>query len=141
MSSHLTFYIVPKRKLNKEEKKYISLVAYSRSSDIYQYFYENINPAFEGYGVTKDNYTILTKENINLVINDFNHDIQKAQNRLIEYEKYAKDNVDYINEIIELKEYIKNLQYWRDKTSFIEDIVNDIDNYYAEIEEICCNIS
>lgn len=139
MSSYLTFYIVPKRKSDKEEKKYISLVAYSRNSDIYQYFRENINPVFADYN-KEIPYTTLTKESIGEVIEDFSNDIQKAQTRLVEYEKYAKDNPDYINEIIELKEYIIDLQYWKDKVSFLEDIVDDTSSTYSEIEEVCCNI-
>ena len=138
MSSYLTIYIVPKRKSDKEEKKYIPLTAYSRSSEMYQYFDENIHPAFIGNSEEVP-YTTLTSESIMEVLNDFNNDINKAQTRLTEYEKYAKDNPEYIDEIISMKEYIQDLQYWRDKVSFIEDIIGDM-SIYKEIEEVCCNI-
>lgn len=138
MSSYLTIYIVPKRKSEKEEKKYIPLTSYSRNSEIYQYFYENIHPA---YISSKEPvpYTVLTSESITTVLTDFADSINKAQTRLTEYETYANGILEYINEIIELKEYIKNLQYWKDKTSFVRDIINDI-NVFSEIEEVCCNI-
>lgn len=57
----------------------------------------------------------------------------------MEYEKYARDNPDYIQEIIELKQYISDLQYTQGKVTFIEDMIDDID-FYEEIEEVCCNI-
>ena len=63
------------------------------------------------------------------------------ENECMLYEKYAINNLDLINEIIELKEYIEDLQYWKDKTSFIQDLISDIDYYDNGIEEVCCNIN
>ena len=68
-------------------------------------------------------------------------EIDYANKRLVEYEKYAINNSDLINEIIELKEYIEDLQYWKDKTSFIQDLISDIDYYDNGIEEVCCKIN
>ena len=121
MSSYLSIYIVPKRKSDKEEKKHIIVAAFSRNSEIYQYFNENIHPAYNG---NKEHpYTIITS----------------SKDRLMEYEKYAKDNPDYIQEIIELKQYISDLQYTQGEVCFIEEMVDGID-FYDEIEEVCCNI-
>lgn len=136
MSSYLSIYIVPKRKSDKEEKKYILLAAFSRNSEIYQYFSENIHPIFAG---KEDSYTTITKESIGEVITDLSKDISSSKDRLAEYEKYAKDNPDYIQDIIELKQYISDLQYSQGKAAFIDDIVEDID-FHEEIEEVCCNI-
>lgn len=138
MSSYLSIYIVPKRKSPEEQKKHILLTSYSRNSDLYQYFDENINPAFVGNG-KETPYTVLTEEKIRLVLDDFDKDINKAKASLTEYEKYAHDNPDYIQEIIGMKEHISELQYWRDKASFIQDMIEDIP-IYDEIGEICCNI-
>lgn len=138
MSSYLSIYIVPKRKSSDEEKKHIILASYSRSSELYQYFDTNLNIAWVG---NKDvtPYTTLSKEDIACVLDDFSKDIATAQNRLIEYEKYAANKPEYIQEIIGLKEYISDLQYWKNKTSFIDDMIEGID-FYDEIEEVCCNI-
>ena len=138
MSSYLSFYIVPKRKSQEEPKQYIPLTAYSRSTEIYQFFDENIHPVFIGSS-EETPYTTLTSEKINWVLQDFDKDISAATSRLTEYEKYAKDNPEYINEIIELKEYISDLNYWKNKTSFIADIIEDM-GCYKQIEEVCCNI-
>ena len=137
MSSYLSFYVVPKRKSEEEQKQYIILTAYSRSCDIYQYFNDNLNIAYAG---NEDEYTTLTTENIASVINDFKRDIDNAFKRLVEYEKYAPNNPEYIDEIIELKKYIEDLQYWKDKTSFIVDMIEDTKFYSSGIEEVCCNI-
>ena len=137
MSSYLSFYIVPKRKSEEEQKQYIILTSYSRSYDIYQYFNDNLNVAYAG---NEDKYTTLTAEDITLVINDFKRDIDNASKRLIEYEKYAPNNPEYIDEIIELKKYIEDLQYWKDKTSFIADMIEDTKFYSSGVEEVCCNI-
>ena len=137
MSSYLSFYIVPKRKSEEEQKQYIILTSYSRSYDIYQYFNDNLNVAYVG---NEDKYTTLTAEDITLVINDFKRDIDNASKRLIEYEKYAPNNPEYIDEIIELKKYIEDLQYWKDKTSFIADMIEDTKFYSSGVEEVCCNI-
>lgn len=139
MSSYLSIYIVPKRKSEKEEKKHILLTSYSRSTDIYQYFDENIHPVFVGNN-EKTPYTTITMEDILTVTKDMSQDIVKAKNVLTEYEKYAPHNPEYIQDILETKEYITNLQYWKDKVSFIEDMIDSIP-FYEEIEEVCCNIS
>lgn len=137
MSSYLSIYIVPKRKSNKEEKKHIMVAAFSRNSEIYQYFNENIHPAF--IGSIKPNYTTITRKSISDVVVDLNKDINSSKDRLAKYEKYAKDNPDYIQEIIELKKYISDLQYVQGEVCFIEEMVDGID-FYDAIEEVCCNI-
>lgn len=136
MSSYLSFYIVPKRKSEKEKKKYIILASYSRSTELYHYFDEHIHPAYCGSDIS---YTPLSSEDVSSVLADFTNDISKAQARLTEYEKYAKDNPEYIDDIISMKEYISELEYWKAKASFIEDILSDM-SCYEEIEEMCCNI-
>lgn len=137
MSSYLSFYIVPKRKSDKEEKKHIIIASYSRSSEIYQRFYENLGVA---YIADEQKYTTLSKEDIYRVKSDLKEDIEKTVKRYTEFERYAKDNPDYINEIIELKEYAEDLEYWKAKISFLQDIAEEAGMYSSGIEEVCCNI-
>ena len=137
MSSYLSFFIVPKRKSDKEPKKHIIIASYCRSSEIYQYFDENLHPVWAS---NEEKYTTITIENLTLVFNDLNKDIEKAKARLTEYEKYASKNPNYIQEIIETKEYIQGLECWKNKITFIEDMLDDMP-CYEEIEEICCHIS
>jgi coproporphyrinogen III oxidase-like Fe-S oxidoreductase len=138
MSSYLSIYIVPKRTSQEEPKKHIILTAYSRSTEIYEYFSNNLHPTFIGNG-KESHYTAINSSDITAIMQDFENDLKKAKDRLVEYEKYASNNPDYIEDIIDIKEYIHNLQYWKDKASFIMDIINDKD-LYNDIEEVCCNI-
>lgn len=137
MSSYLSIYIVPKRKSEEEEKKHIIVATFSRNTELYQYFDENISPAY--IGSKEHPYTTITRKSISEVIADLDKDIDSSKDRLAEYEKYAKDNPDYIQEIIELKKYISDLQYTQGEVCFIEEMVDGID-FYEEIEEVCCNI-
>lgn len=137
MSSYLSVYIVPKRKSEEEEKKHILILSYSRSSDIYRYFDENIHPAFIDIEDTR--YTILDKESLRVVLDDVRKDIDKAKSRLELYEKYASSNAEYIEEIMSQKEYLEDLEYCKSQISVIEDIVDNAE-FYDDIEEVSCNI-
>lgn len=138
MSSYLSFYIVPKRKSQEEPKKYILLLAFSRNSDIYRYFNENINITWIGNN-EEIPYTTLTMEDIHRVLEDISSDMDSSQRRLVEFEKYASKNSDYVNEIISLKEYISELQYAKHQTEFIALLLEGME-FYEDIEEVCCNI-
>lgn len=135
MSSYLSFFIVPKRKSKKEAKKHIMIASYSRNTDIYQYFSDNISPVFNGF---ETHYTSLTQEKVNTVMQDIIKGIGSARSRLTEYEKYASDNPDYIDSIIETKETIQDLECLKGIVSFIDEMVRGI-TFYGEIEEVCCN--
>lgn len=138
MSSYLSFYIVPKRKSSEEPKKHILLLAFSRSSYIYQYFNDNVRITWIGNN-EETPYTTLTMEDIHRVLEDISSDMDSSKRRLVEFEKYAAKNSDYVNEIISLKEYISELQYAKHQTEFIELLLDGM-KFYEEIEEVCCNI-
>lgn len=138
MSSYLSFYIVPKRKSQEEPKKHIVLLSFSRNSDIYRYFNENVRITWIGNN-EETPYTTLTRDDIHRVIEDISSDMDSSQRRLTEFEKYAAQNADYVNEIISLKEYISELQYAKHQTEFIGLILEEME-FYEEIEEVCCNI-
>lgn len=137
MSSYLSFYIVPKKRKENEEKRHILILSYSRSSEIYQYVHENINPAFVGSDGEK--YTTLDKENLGTVMRDIRQDIAKVKERLELYEKYASSNADLIEDVISQREYLKELEFCESQLCFIEDLVDNAE-FYKEVEEVCCNI-
>lgn len=135
MSSYLTFYIVPKT----EGAKPISLISYSRSSDIYQYFNENINPAFIGIE-DEAKYTELTLEKVDIVLEDLNKSIDKTNNRILEYQKYAAGNMEIIHEILNDKEYLEELKYTLHKIEFIRDLVDESKYSCSGYSKVLCNI-
>lgn len=138
MSSYLNIYLVPKRKdKEKESKQYLLLTSYSRSNDVYEAFYENINPVFVG---NEEKYTILTKENMQDVLNDVSKSINLTKEKIKLYEKYASDHPDYIQSIIDEREVLKDYEQTYGDVAFISDIVSNTIDDYNSFEEVCCNI-
>lgn len=138
MSSYLSFYIVPSRRTTSEPKRHLIILSYPKNSEICKAFTDNIQIVYAGNG---EKYTTLTYDDIQSVIEDLSKSIEKTRNRLYEYEKYSSFSADYISEILDLKEYIKDLEEVKAKTSLLADMV-DLPNYYGDsaIEELCCNI-
>lgn len=134
MSSYLTFYLKV-----KEIEKPVSLISYSRSTDIYQYFSENINPAYIGMD-DETKYTELKQSDVDAVIADMNIDIAKAKKRIEEYEKHAGGSQEIIEEILNWKEYIEDLEYWVHKVEFIKELVIDSGYSYCSYDKVLCNV-
>ena len=131
MSSYLSFYLVPKA--HPEER--LLLQSFSRSSEVYQRFFDNLSIAYAG---NEEKYTKLTVSDVESVIRDLDDDIAKAEARRVEYEKFCHDNLELIEEMISTKEYIRDLQSTRDYISFIRDILADLD--YSGFSDVLCNI-
>lgn len=134
MSSYLTFYLKV-----KEVEKPISLVSYSRSTDIYQYFSENVNPTYIGMD-DETKYTELKQSDVDSVIADMNIDIGKAKKRIEEYEKHAGGNQEIIEEILTWKEYIEDLEYWLHKVEFIKELVTEANYSWTSYDKVLCNV-
>ena len=135
MSSYLTFYIKPK----EEGSKPISLISYSRNSEIYQYFKDSINPAYIGNG-DEMNYTELTVSDINKVIEYLKDNIDKAKARLYEYEKHASGNLEIIEEILNQKDYLNDLGITLYQIYFIQNIVEESTYSWNDYNKVLCNI-
>ena len=135
MSSYLTFYVVPKA----EGSKPLALVSYTRSSAIYRCFDETLNVAYIGMG-DEPQYTELTVNKVNEVIEDMKDEIEGNKKRIAEYEKHAAGNTDIIEYIIELKEDTEILEYFLHKVEFIKDLVEKASNGWNEYNKILCNV-
>lgn len=143
MSSYLTFYLVPKKDKG-EAKEPLVLMNYSRSSDIYQAFYENINVAYKGND-DKPNYTELTKEMVNNVVNAVKKDYDDAQKNFttrmeayksIKLEGEAFEN--YVEDFQSTTLYLEELKESIIQIEFIASIVADLE--YSDFEKILINI-
>lgn len=139
MSSYLTFYLIPKAEDSKPEVKPISLISYSRSSNVYQYFNDTIHPAYIGIG-DETQYTELTINKVDEVIEELKNDISKAQKRTVEYEKHAAGNSELIEDIISQKEYIEDLEWALHKVEFIRDLVQEASYSWTGYDKILCNV-
>lgn len=139
MSSYLNIYLVPKRKdRDKEEKQHLLFASYSRSTDIYEVFNEYVNPIF--IGNAEGNYTSLIKDDVDLMIDGILTDIRNSQERLDVYEQYASKNEEYIQEILDLREIIRDYKSTHDFLLFLKGLVEDTIDGYNDFEEVCCNI-
>lgn len=132
MSSYLHIYGVP-----KDGGTPINIVGFSGSSPIYTAFCDVINIAWAG---DSEVYTDLTLGSVELVIKDLESDLKGANDRLQVYEKYAPQNPDYIQEIIDLREYIEELNTTKHYCELIRYIVQDSAMSFSGFSKICCNI-
>lgn len=135
MSSYLKFYIVPK----EENSKPISLISYSRNNDVYSYFNESLNPAYIGTEETQ--YTELNISKIDLVLDYINLDINSINNRLLEYEKHANGNIEVIEEILNQKEYLKDIINAKNIVEFIKSLILESTYSWSDYNKVLCNIS
>ena len=143
MSSYLTFYLVPKKDKG-EAKEPLALMSYSRNSDIYQAFYENINVAYIGND-DKSNYTELTKEMVDDIVYAVKKDYDEAQKsfnarmdayRSVKLEGEAFD--EYVEDFQSTTVYLKELEETIIRIELIASIVNDLE--YSDFEKILINI-
>lgn len=125
MSSYLNIYLKPKKK----DSKPLLLISFSRSSDIYQAFYDNFN-LYSSEGEKKE----ITGAMMNTVITDVTSEINKSRSR---YESYleAKEKAD-IEDIVSLKEYIHDLEYTKAQLDFLQEIVWSCENDYSNFEKV-----
>ena len=131
MSSYLTFYIQTK----KDEK--VAIASYSRNTDIYKAFDQNLSIEYAG---NNECYTELTPENVGYVTTDLQIDIDSTKDTLAVYDKYAKDNPEYIQEIVSLQDYLKDLQNTLWAISFIETMVQEVQLKTSDVKAVLVNI-
>ncbi len=135
MSSYLTFYIVPK----EEDSKPISLMSYSRNNEIYQYFNDSLSISYAGNG-NEINYTELTVSHVDRVIEHLKCDIDKSKARLYEYEKHASGNLEIIEEILNQKDYLNDLESTLYQIYCIRNIVEESTYDWNDYNKVLCNI-
>ena len=136
MSSYLTFYLVPKA----EGSKPLGLISYTRSSNVYQYFNDNLHVKYITNSEGETQYTELTTDMVDEVLDDLKNDISKAEKRILEYEKHASGNTEIIEYILEQKEYIEDLNWALYKIQFIRDLVYEASCSWNEYNKVLCNV-
>ena len=115
MSSYLNFYLTPKKRKDTEKTpEPLCFNSYSRSFNIYRYFYEELNPAFIGNG-EKANYTEISVKDVEGVIHSVRSDLAHTEEKLqFTTEAYKQLSDKPIDEAVEnyvsTQEYIKELK-------------------------------
>lgn len=125
------------------EPKKMCLMSVSRSHPLYQ----AIDEAGSFYAYTsigenaEERFYELTSHLINSICQDSNEEIQIAEKRINEYEKYAAGNSDIIQDIISTKEYLEELKETYNQLCFIRQIVDDVENGFTDFGKVFINIS
>lgn len=140
MSSYLNIYGV-----NKKTKEKELIVDYSRSNEMYGLLYDGLMItsaySFNGGEDEEERYTKITASDVERAIGGEQEFIGRMEKRLVEMEKYANGNTEIIDEIISLKETIRETQQTVNKADFLLDILYDTENGYNAFEEIVANIT
>lgn len=146
MSSYLNIYLVPKQENKEKESKPLLLTSYSRNSNIYQVYYENLHPVYIGTEETQ--YSELTSEDALSVVEEVKENIktvtERLHNKVKAYKKLTNLNQEAIDSFIDdystTKEYIKELKETLNFVQFIANIVSETKNGYTDFEKVLMNI-
>ena len=152
----LTFYLVPKKSkkiydYNKDdghttkeiklsEGEPLALMSYSRSSDIYQAYYETLNPVYAG---DEDKYTDLTYKDAKRVCDEFEKEIKDIEERLrIDYKmlKEGGYSSELWDDIHSMETHLKEQKEVLEEMKFISNLVYYCENEYCDFEKVLINI-
>ena len=87
MSSYLNIYLKPTVKEGENSKKPMYLMSFSRCNEIYSIMMDELNITFIGNDENETNYTDITNDDINGVINSIKESIKTAKRN---HEHYLK---------------------------------------------------
>lgn len=128
MSCYLNFYL--KDKKTNEYKNFLSV---SSNYDLYQEIDENFYIKYFSEGKLEDNVTKIELADFDHIINNISKDIYNIEHKIIEYEKHCNGNIDIINDIVQLKDYLKEKIEIKNKIELLSsielDCVNDFTNF------------
>ena len=156
MSSYLTFYLVPK----KTRKKYVynendgntetveelstgkplALFTFSRNNEVYQAYSDSLNPA---YGGMEEKYTEVTYEDSQKVVNDFEEELKKTEQRLAVNYKMLKEggySSELWEEIHSAEEYLLEQKDALNELKFISDLIYECTNDWTDFEKVLINV-
>lgn len=115
MSSYLNIYLKPKVKEGEDPKEPMYLMTFSRCNEIYSFMIDELNITFIGTGENEKNYTDITNEDINIVINSIKESIKTAERN---NESYLKLKEEKRQSIIDL--FSKSISQSEDRDTMEE---------------------
>lgn len=130
MGSYLNIYGILEEDDNKIPKLIVSI---KNTNEIYKYFVENLNYC------SSNVFNELCISDITAMLNNIDEDLCQATKRLLEYERYAHQNSDLIQYIIEQKEYIEEIKKIKHQIKFLFYIIRDCNDGYSSFEKIMYN--
>lgn len=147
MSSYLTFYLQPAQKKAEKPEEPMFLASYSRGSDVYQAFYEELGIAFSGD--KKHPYTEITVSDVRFVVKEHREEIVRIKQQIATMQKHLATISNPIvidermNRIEELEEYVKELVSAFKELKHIEYLVETVEmnKEYSSFSKVLANIS
>ncbi len=134
MSSYLNIYLQ-----EKGSDKKVLFKSYSRSTDMYSTFREEVNPPYiEGSDGIR--YKELTRKDLQYVRNSLTRDIESADTRLEYLDKAAVSNTELIDEVMSWKDYKMELEALKHEVSFYDGMLSDMELGISGFSNMFCNI-
>lgn len=132
MSSYLNIYLVP-----KENKTPLLFNSYSRSTDVYQYCYDEVHPVFVDAG-----YTDLTTKEAKQIVDACRADIEKYKKDYNNKYDIIKGNLtlELVEDLMQIKTAYQDLEESLVELNQIYQYVNDINEGYTDFEKVVINI-
>ena len=115
MSSYLNIYLKPAVKEGECSKEPMHLMSFSRCNDIYSVMIDELNIAFIDNDENETNYTDITDEDINKVINSIKESIKTAKRN---HEHYLKSQEKDRQSVIDL--FSKSISQAEDRDTIDE---------------------
>lgn len=154
MSSYLTFYLVPNKtrlghdseggskEIKISEGLPLNVISYSRGTDIYQYFINNLSIAY--CGNDEDNYSDITKKDFDVVLKALGNAIKDLNYRLeVQYKIVKNVSSEAIHEIAGeisyLEEDLKDLKETKSMVLNLKDFIFEAIDF-GDFEKCVANI-
>lgn len=115
MSSYLNIYLKPTVKEGENPKEPMYLMSFSRCNEIYSIMIDELNITFIGNDENETNYTDITSEDINSVINSIKENIKTAKRN---HEHYLKSREKDRQSVIDL--FSKSISQAEDRDTIDE---------------------
>ena len=115
MSSYLNIYLKPTVKEGENPKEPMYLMSFSRCNEIYSIMTDELNITFIGIDKNETNYTDITIEDINSVINSIKENIKPSKRN---HERYLKSREKDRQSIIDL--FSKSISQAEDRDTIDE---------------------
>lgn len=129
MSSYLNIYLKPTVKESESPKEPMYLMSFSRCNEIYSIMIDELNIAFIGNDENETNYTDITNEDINGVINSIKESIKTAKRN---HERYLKAREKDRQSVIDL--FSKSISQAEDRDT-IDDLYEAFSDKLREVSD------
>lgn len=121
MGSYLSIYGIPKK---ERDQKPMCIAYFSASNPIYTAFWENNKVVYSSDDKT---YTDLTVEDIEDILDDLKDQLMRHKNYYETFKQYGQKEDNYIGEILNWKETIRDTEFTIAQIELIRLIIEQVE--------------